>query len=51
MNPLTRIFYKFKQFIKKKLAEFIYPAIKELFDLNFIETKKHFEEKYGKIKL
>lgn len=46
-NPITSIVFKFKQFIKRKIVEFIYPEMDKLTNLKFLEAKKQFEEQYG----
>ena len=47
ISPLIII----KNWIRRKIALFLFPEIKELFDLSFWKAKKHFEERYGKIEL
>lgn len=47
INPFIII----KNWIRRKIAEFLYPEISELSDLDFQKTKKYLEERYGKIEL
>ena len=46
-NPFIII----KNWIRRKIALFIYPEIKKLNDSNFVKEWKSLEERYGKIEL
>ncbi len=47
----TNPFIIIKNWIRRKIALFIYPEIKKLHDLSFTEMWKRFEGRYGKIDL
>lgn len=51
MITIINLYIIFKNWVRRKMVEFLYPEIKKLNDLNFVKVWESLEERYEKIGL